>query len=239
MKYTLFTALALAAAIAYGDAETDTYTTTTSETSTNFGNYSAWTVVWGSSTGLSTTLSGETATIPDTVSLSFIKVTSPNTEGSASQYTGDVKLAVYTYTSTGSGSSSTDVLGSLVGLSTNSTKSWTASTDYTFEFSGVTLESGTRYAFVFVSSDSTAESLASELESGIYSGTAFRVVVSSGLQSGGDFTRLYGTGLSGSTYWSGWAVDATYVTTAAVPEPATATLGLLALGALALRRRRA
>ncbi len=237
MKYTLFTALALAAAIAYGDEETDTYTTTTSETSTNFGNYSAWTVVWGSSNGLSTTLNGETAIIPDTVSLSSIRVTSP--DASSGTYTSDVKLAVYTYTSTGSGSSSTDVLGSLVGLSTNSTGSWTANTNYTFEFSDVTLESGTRYAFVFVSADSTAESLASALESGTYSGTAFRVVVSSGLQSGGDFTRLYGTGLSGSTYWSGYAVDATYVTTAAVPEPATATLGLLALGALALRRRRA
>ncbi len=35
------------------------------------------------------------------------------------------------------------------------------------------------------------------------------------------------------------AAFASYVTTAAVPEPATATLGLLALGALALRRRRA
>ncbi len=236
MKYTLFTALALAAAIAYGGEETDTYTTTTSETSTNKGNYSAWTVVWGSSTGLSTTLNGETATIPNTVSLSSITVTSPS-DGSST--TSDVKLAVYTYTSTGSGNSSTDVLGSLVGLSTNSTGSWSASTEYTFEFSDVTLESGTRYAFVFVSSDSTAESLASALESDTYSGTAFRVVVSSGLQSGGDFTRLYGTGLSGSSYWSGWAVDATYVTTAAVPEPATATLGLLALGALALRRRRA
>ncbi len=236
MKYTLFTALALAAAIAYGDEETDTYTTTTSETSTNFGNYSAWTVVWGSSTGLSTTLNGETATIPDTVSLSSITVTSPSTEGSASQYTGNVKLAVYTYTSTGSGGTG-DVLGSLVGLSTNSTGGWTASTNYTFEFSDVTLESGTRYAFVFVSSDSTAESLASALESGTYSGTAFRVVVSSSLQSSGDFTRLYTTALN--SYYSGMAVDATYVTTAAVPEPATATLGLLALGALALRRRRA
>ncbi|MCD8070765.1 MAG: PEP-CTERM sorting domain-containing protein [Akkermansiaceae bacterium] len=235
MKYTLFTALALgAAAIAYGDEGTDTYTTTTSETNTDKGNYSAWTVVWGSSTGLSTTLSGETATIPDTVSLSSITVTSPSY--SASSYTSDVKLAVYTYTSTGSGGT-TDVLGSLVGLSTNSTGSWSASTDYTFEFSDVTLESGTRYAFVFVSSDSTAESLASALESGTYSGTAFRVVVSSGLQSGGDFTRIYGADLA--TYWSGTAVDATYVTTAAVPEPATATLGLLALGALALRRRRA
>ncbi|MCD8070031.1 MAG: PEP-CTERM sorting domain-containing protein [Akkermansiaceae bacterium] len=35
------------------------------------------------------------------------------------------------------------------------------------------------------------------------------------------------------------AAFASYVTTGAVPEPATATLGLLALGALALRRRRA
>ncbi len=234
MKYKLFTALALGAAIAYGDEETDTYTTTTSETSTNFGNYSAWTVVWGSSTGLSTTLNGETAFIPDTVSLSSIRVASPS--ASSGTYTSDVKLAVYTYTSTASGGTA-DVLGSLVGLSTNSTGSWTASTNYTFEFSDVTLESGTRYAFVFVSAVSTAESLASALESGTYSGTTFRVVVSSGLQSGGDFTRLYGSNLA--TYWSGYAVDATYVTTAAVPEPATATLGLLALGALALRRRRA
>ncbi len=235
MKYTLFTALALtAAAIAYGDEETDTYTTTTSETNTNKGNYSAWTVVWGSSTGLSTTLNGETATIPDTVSLSSITVNSPS-DGSST--TSDVKLAVYTYTSTGSAGTG-DVLGSLVGLSTNSTGGWTASTNYTFEFSDVTLESGTRYAFVFVSSDSTAESLASALESDTYSGTAFRVVVSTDLQSSGNnFTRAYGADLA--TYWSGIAVDATYVTTAAVPEPATATLGLLALGALALRRRRA
>ncbi|MCD8070454.1 MAG: PEP-CTERM sorting domain-containing protein [Akkermansiaceae bacterium] len=35
------------------------------------------------------------------------------------------------------------------------------------------------------------------------------------------------------------AAFASYVTTGSVPEPATATLGLLALGALALRRRRA
>ncbi|MCC8021844.1 MAG: PEP-CTERM sorting domain-containing protein [Akkermansia sp.] len=233
MKYTLFTALALGAAIAYGDEETDTYTTTTSETNTDKGNYSAWTVVWGSSTGLSTTLNGETATIPDTVSLSSITVNSPS-DGSST--TSNVKLAVYTYTSTGSGGTE-DVLGSLVGLSTNSTGGWTASANYTFEFSDVTLASGTRYAFVFVSSDSTAESLASALESGTYSGTAFRVVVSKSLQSGGNFTRTYGADLA--TYWSGMAVDATYVTTAAVPEPATATLGLLALGALALRRRRA
>ncbi|MCD7798097.1 MAG: PEP-CTERM sorting domain-containing protein [Akkermansiaceae bacterium] len=86
---------------------------------------------------------------------------------------------------------------------------------------------GEYITYTFSSSPTTTVTLTSGSD-GLHQWTNNATVVTT-ITSVADLTSIKGDS----------AAFASYVTTGSVPEPATATLGLLALGALALRRRRA
>lgn len=224
--------LVLASAALAGATEYTTVTGSGTGTTDNGGYYG-----WCSKltdTFYTTTSEGESATLPDSVSLTSITVNFATSGNSGAN--SNLKIAIYEYSEDGT-------VGSFVGLSDNTTGTWTTGGTATLTFTDVTLSSDTQYQFFFVTESATAEALA-DTSSGstllenyqAYSSTLRLAVTQQSSLPSGDGTYTNNS-VSG---WEGMYIpQVTYATTASVPEPATATLGLLALGALALRRRRA
>lgn len=230
MKKTLMSLL-FAAGIPFA-CGTDFTTVTGSVTgTTGVGTYYGWTVKL-TDTFLSTT--------PVDESFSDLSVTLDSLDlslGTGSSVD-NVKVAVYKY-------AGDHTVGEFVGLSVNDSGTWSASSTVNLQFEGVTLSTNQQYQFLFVTSDATVESLTDTSTEGstllsVYQSYSTGLRLSVNQQSGipsGDGTYT-GNGINS---WEGQYIpNVTYHTsTASVPEPATASLSLLALGALALRRRRA
>ncbi len=214
MKKTLTTlAIITAASMAFAE----TASTNTTDKNTAQGAYSGWV---GS---LSDSYLTTSTTLTETVTLSQVSVMSANTDGSGF-YTNAVKMAILTFSDVASG-------GEVVGISTNSV-AWSEYSALTFSFDDITLDSDTTYRFVFVKDDTSETKLESSNWTAEYQGRRLQVVADSGNML---------TNINGPASWgdANWAPNVTYtVSNQGVPEPATATLSLLALAGLAARRRR-
>ena len=174
-------------------------------------------------------------TLPDTVSLNSVSVWNRDT-GSEHMYTGDVKLAVYAYSTDGT-------TGTFLGLSSNVVSVSTINQELTFTFENVSISSTAQYQMLFVRSSATAESVDTFSE---YKENAVDISLSlrdQGRLPSGDGTYSNKT-LNGWVASSDWVKQympkLSIVTSSSIPEPSA--FGLLAgLGALALvasRRRR-
>ncbi len=146
----------------------------------------------------------------------------------------DIKIAVYEYLEDGN-------VGTFLGLS--SSESFTTNTNVEFTFSdSITLNPTTRYQFMFVASDSTAETV-DTFDEYKAKATAWGLALTNKESVEGEYTHAnipsgWGTYTNGTA--NGWqnALLPVVTITTSVPEPTTATLSLLALAGLAVRRRR-
>lgn len=168
-------------------------------------------------------------TLPDTVSLNSVSVWNRDNNPDH-MYTGDVKLAVYAYSTDGT-------TGTFLGLSSNVVSVSTINQELTFTFENVSISSTAQYQMLFVDSSATAESVDTFDEYKTEAvGISLSVLLQSGLPRGdGTYTN---NSLNG---WGGqYMPKLSIVTSSSIPEPSA--FGLLAgLGALALvasRRRR-
>ncbi|MCD8271498.1 PEP-CTERM sorting domain-containing protein [Akkermansia sp.] len=180
---------------------------------------------------MSTTTGGEEATLPETVYLNSLSLDMRSGSGSGTTF----KVAIYTFTADGT-------VGDLVGLSSNA-NAWADGATLTFDFNNVELNSTATYQYLFVSEDTTWENL--NLTAGTENMTAYRNhAVSASLSMSNNNVNLpSGTGTYKNNTlnsWEGRYLPAVNFSTSneVIPEPATATLGLLGMGALLLRRRR-
>ncbi len=229
MKTTLITAALFLGCIAFAadEEETVTYTTTTGiYNGINGGGYTSFSFTLSdalfsgtadTTNALTTASDGSESYASSTLSLTSILIVARNSGGTITADT----LVI------------TDSSGNIVATSTGVTSSSQANYDvfdttkfytrnvYTYTFSGAELTVGETYTATFYTDgEVTSQQLIAS-----YNGN--------GTSDGG----AAAASLSNSTYQPGGMVIT--VSSVSVPEPATATLGLLALGALALRRRRA
>ena len=180
---------------------------------------------------MSTTTGGEEATLPETVYLNSLSLDMRSSSGTGTTF----KVAVYTFTADGT-------VGDLVGLSSNA-NAWADGATLTFNFNDVELTSSATYQYLFVSENTSWEDL--NLTTGTENMAAYRNhAVSASLSMSNNTVNLpSGTGTYKNNTlnsWEGRYLPAVNFSTSneVVPEPATATLGLLGLGALLFRRRR-
>ena len=224
MKKTLIALMALASV-----AAADTYTSSTYKKQDQASDHYGFTLALAESQWVD-------STIPTYVTSVYLDSITLQTRNSNNSYS-DIKIAVYEYTADSN-------VGTFLGLS--STESFVADTNVEFTFDGsITLNPTTRYQFMFVASDSTAETVDSYDE---YKTKATRWGLAltnkntvEGEYTHGNVPQGWGTYTNGTV--SGWQAQLLPVVTIAtstpiVPEPATATLSLLALAGLAARRRR-
>ncbi len=227
MKTTLITAALCLGCIAFaaGEEETITYTTTTGiYTGNDGGNYSSFSFTLSdalfsgtasTTNALTTASDGSESYASSTLSLTSILIVARNSGGTITADT----LVI------------TDSEGNIVATSTGVTSSSQVNYDvfdsseyytrnvYTYTFSDAELTVGETYTATFYTNGSV---------------TSQQLIASyNGNQTGSTVAASLGD----SNYQPGGMVIT--VSSVSVPEPATATLGLLALGALALRRRRA
>ncbi len=220
----------------------DSYTTA-SGTSGGSYNFAGWTMTWGTS-ALTTTLTdtNTTATLASKVALDSIFIEAA--EKKPSTDFNNVKLAIYEASVSETGAVT---LTDFVGLSTTTTGTWTSGATTTFDFSGTVLETGTTYTFAFVKStyeaDGATMNVTSDYLSTVsnYAGVATRYRASVASIPNSDLYVYASSGRSvnvtnATTIYAG-SIYGQY-TTHSIPEPATATLSLLALAGLAARRRR-
>lgn len=168
-------------------------------------------------------------TLPDTVSLDSVSVWN-RYDNPGSMYTGEVKLAVYAYSTDGT-------TGTFLGLSSNTVSIASVNQELEFTFKNVSISSTAQYQMLFVSSSATADSVDAFSE---YKENAVGISLSLLEQSG----LPKGDGTYSNKTLNGWVGQhmpkLSIVTSSSIPEPSA--FGLLAgLGALALvasRRRR-
>ncbi len=213
MKKTLYLILTVCAATAYSD--TITLTPVTAPANGDVGGYGGW----------KQSLSSADISIPagttlaDTVYLSSITIPARASDNSVGNgMTSTVWLVIYdgdTYK----------------GVSSSSVTFASGTTSYTFSFDNIALSKKTIYTFSFATVDSTTGAVTTD-------GIGFRSHISHNTPETGE--GLLGT--NGEAAVPAYTAAATYVVSndapVAVPEPATATLSLLALAGLAARRRR-
>ena len=221
MKKTLITLLAFCGVTM---AASDFSSSITTGTTTGNGNYYGFTLSL-TDTFVNTTFTNQDyLELPQLLQLDAITLYT-RTDSVSIQRT--PYLAIYEYSEDGT-------TGTFVGISTNNPDAKVANTEFTFNFSDVTLSSTKQYQMLFVNSTSTATNVDTYdeyKEHGV--NVCISVLQQSSLPSG---DALYkGTDISSK---EGTYLPKLTITTSAVPEPATATLSLLALAGLAARRRR-
>ncbi len=225
MKTLITAALALGSTLAFGSD----YTTTTTGTGTGNGTY------WGWCTALTHSYLTTTPSITATDVLTLDSIAIAGGTGSGGTLTNGAKLVIFGYTAD-------STVGSFVGISDNVAVR-TAGSDFTFTFTDVELTAGQQYQFLFVNATATEETFTNLAEGATMLSTYQSVAGSVRHQvhnhssiPGGDGTYKS----SGMNSWEGaYVTSATYsLSSLPVPEPATATLSLLALAGLAARRRR-
>lgn len=226
MKKTLIALMALASV-----AAADTYTSSTPAKSAAGaqGNYYGFTLAPANSTYLTTD-------IPEGVTelnLDSLTIQTRSNDLIAK----DMKVAVYTYTAD-------YTVGTYLGSSSSTGTEITADTTLTLTFSGVTIDPNARYQFLFVNADADAVTLGS-FEGYQSVATSWGVAVTNSFSASipGGWGTYKGSGINS---WEGQYIPVTTLTMSTVgstespvvPEPATATLSLLALAGMAARRRR-
>lgn len=246
MKKTLITLMALAG-LAIG-AESYDYSLTLSTGAANDGgnNYYGFTIALGTSYGAITTTMGDqliTAMNEDMTQYALNTITLTTRNGGDGN-NDPIKIAIYKYSSDGT-------VGEYVGLSSSSVAHPGSGKEAEFNFENVTLAANTRYQFLFVKGDTTALTLTDVSAEGStlfgnYRAEAKNWDLTMTNNNGGQ-SLLSGWGTYSNNTLNGWASQylpyvqlATTVTSKYeyVPEPATATLSLLALAGLVARRRR-
>ena len=222
MKKTLIALMALASV-----AAADTYTSSTPD-KTNKGNYYGFTLAPANSTYLTTDIpAGVTELNLDSITLL--------TRDAANST--DMKVAVYAY-------EGDNKVGTYLGSSSSTGTAVAADTALTLTFSGVTIDPTARYQFLFVQAGATDLTL-STFEGYQSASTNWGISVTNSFSA--NIPQGWGTYKgNGINSWEGQYVPVTTLTMSTVvapespvvPEPATATLSLLALAGLAARRRR-
>lgn len=225
--------LTLAVLLSAGTVLTNAAVYTTSLTT---GNANRGTGYYGFTVALDDTFmstvdeASSSAVLPDTVSLDSVSVWNRDDKPDF-MYTGDVKLAVYAYSTDGT-------TGTFLGLSSNVVSVSTINQELTFTFENVSISSTAQYQMLFVDSSATAESVDTFDE---YKTEAVDISLSV-LDPDGNLPKGDGiyTGNSLGTWEGQYMPKLSIVTSSSIPEPSA--FGLLAgLGALALvasRRRR-
>ena len=216
MKKIISITALLAAGSAFANAEE--YTASTPE-KTNQGNYYGFCLAFDNATYLTTDVPAGLELNLDSIALQT------RSDGSLEK----MKIAVYEYTedyTTG------DFLG------TSSVATFATNTNITLTFNDITVNSSSRYQFLFVKENATAESLAT-FDGYKTNAMAWGVAVTNGFSA--SIPKGWGTyKSSGIDSWEGQYIPVVSFTLSTIPEPST--FGLLAgLGALALvgtRRRR-
>ena len=218
MKKTLIALMALASI-----ATAETYTASTPAKSADGaqGNYYGFTMAFDNTTYLTTD-------VPADLELNLDSITLQTRTGNVT--TAAMKVAVYEYT----GDSTT---GTYLGISETTLQDVAADTTYTLTFDGITVNSSSRYQFLFVDGNTTADLTTFDGYKEAAMAWGVSVTNSFSAQIPGGWGTYKGSGINS---WEGNYVPVTTVTlsTPVVPEPATATLSLLALAGLAARRRR-
>lgn len=246
MKKTLITLMALAG-LAIGAESYDYSLTLSTGNATSAGNnYYGFTIALGTSYGaITTTMGDQLITVMNEdmtqYALNTITLTTRNGGNGGND---PIKIAIYEYATDGT-------VGEFVGLSSSSVEFPGDGKEAEFEFENVTLAANTRYQFLFVAGEATALTLTDVSAEGSTLFSNYQAVAKNW-----DLTMTNSNG--GQNLTSGWGTYknnsanshegqylpyvqlATTVTSkyAYVPEPATATLSLLALAGLAARRRR-
>ena len=211
-----------------GVATADTYTSATYEKQDQASTHYGFTIALEESNWVDSTIPSELESVYlDSVTLMTRKDGSYN----------DIKIAVYEYTGD-------FTVGTLLGLS--SAASFTTNSSVEFTFSGsITLDPTALYQYMFVSGDSTVEDVDTFDE---YKAKAqnWGLALTNKETVEGEYTfanipsgwGTYTNGAAGA--WQGMLLPVVTIKTStpAVPEPATATLSLLALAGLCARRRR-
>lgn len=223
MKKTLFTLLTAVVAIpAMADVESNDptpYITTISRGENGVGNYFGGTINLSYSDYDTNNIAFKVETV-ELQSITFYATPSGTSD------TLDFKLAVYKY-------SQDSTTGTFVALSENAV-TWSTGSELTFNFTGQKISISDRYQLLFVSNEAEAADVDTFDE---YKTQAKKVRITVGNQTGGNLPQGWGTYKSESiNSWEGQYLPKIQVVT--TPEPATATLSLLALAGLAARRRR-
>ncbi len=219
MKKTLITLAALTMASVASAAEN--ISITPNATSTGKGAYSGWIGT------LSDSCLTASTQLTEEVILSQISITTPNDNVTSPSTT--VKLAIHEYSDMSS-------VGTFMGISTNA-PTYSKNSTWTFDFSDIKLDADKIYRFSFVTAaaDDTTNSPWQDVGASVRIDVAF-------VEGLGDSKGTTASGNAGSWASHGYMPNVTYtvsnVSSSNVPEPATATLSLLALAGLAARRRR-
>ncbi len=193
------------------------------------GNYYGFTFSFQNTPNAVTTSNGTAvATLPTTLTLDSLSLYTRSSGGTS--YTGAFKIALCVFASDGSA-------GQLISISSNSQVSSGTSAEMKFNFaSGVTLNTSNRIQVLFVNENTTAAN---------WDWNTARLnqpVGLSLLQSENNLPSGCGTYKNNTlNSWEGAYLPSMTVRThtGTIPEPATATLSLLGLAGLMMRRRRA
>ena len=229
MKKTIIALLALSGMACAGEfvSQDITFSTTNSFDGTNGGTYSGVVFNLGNVSSALVTQTPATAEVTKDLGLDSITIHMRNNNGTAA--TGTYYLYVIDAETK-----------AIVAQSTNTQTTFSPSQGQplTFTFSDVVLDSATTYAARFVASNSTSSVVAAD---GTYDTSVFwSVLLGVAKAQTGGLTANWGVTSKANvtSNHDNFSPVMSIATHTVVPEPATATLSLLALAGLAARRRR-